>query len=304
MADMAGPDTTTVVSDDKDFRMESWGQMTWRRFSSHRLAMGGLIVLIVLALVATLAPWVAPHSPRALRLDLIVGGQPLGPSLDHPFGTDTLGRDWFSRAIYGGRVSLSVGLVSMGISLVIGVTMGALAGFYGGLIDSIICRIIDVLMCIPIFFLILTVNAYVTPSIFNIMAVIGAFGWMGVARLVRGQLLSLREQEFVEAARALGVRDIRIIFRHLLPNALAPVVVAATMGVANAILTESALSYLGLGVQEPTSSWGSMLRSAQPYMVQAPWMAIFPGVLISITVLALNFMGDGLRDATDPRLKR
>jgi len=284
--------------------IESWGRLVWRRFRKHKLAMTGLIVIIVITLSAILAPVIAPYDPKEVRMDRVPGGQPMAPCVEHPMGTDALGRDYLSRAIHGGRVSLSVGLVAVGISVVIGVVVGSIAGFYGGVVDSVICRIIDILMCIPTFFLILIVNAYMKPNILNVMVVIGIFGWMGTARLVRGQFLSLREQEFIEAARALGLSDRRIIFRHLLPNALAPVVVSATMGVAGAILTESSLSYLGMGVQEPTASWGSMLRVAQTYLLSAPWMAIFPGLLISITVLALNFIGDGLRDAVDPRLKR
>ena len=188
--------------------------------------------------------------------------------------------------------------------MTIGIIIGSIAGYYGGRVDNVLCRLIDVLMCIPTFFLILTVNAFLKPNILTVMVVIGLFGWMGIARLVRGQMLSLREQEFIEAARAIGVSDMRIVFRHLLPNALAPAIVAATMGVANAILTESSLSYLGMGVQEPTPSWGSMLRAGQTYFTSAPWLAIFPGILISITVLAFNFVGDGLRDALDPRLNQ
>jgi peptide/nickel transport system permease protein len=284
--------------------IETWGRMVWKRFRRHRLAMTGLVVIVILGLSAIAAPILAPYSPDELRLDLVPEGQPLGPSLQHPFGTDALGRDYLSRAIYGARVSLSVGIVAVGISVLIGTAAGAVAGYYGGLVDSVICRVIDVLQCIPTFFLILSVNAYLKPNITNVMVVIGVFGWMGVARLVRGQFLSLREQEFIEAARSMGMKDSRVIFRHLLPNALAPLVVSATMGVASAILTESSLSYLGMGVQEPTASWGSMLRVSQSYLLSAPWLAIFPGLLISITVLCLNFVGDGLRDAIDPRLKQ
>lgn len=283
---------------------ESWHKSVWKRFRRHRLALLGLIILAITFLSAVFAPYLATYPPHQINLHLVPDGQPLSPSLSHPFGTDSLGRDYFSRALYGGRISLSVGIVSVSISVFIGVLSGAIAGFYGGLIDTAICRFIDTLLCIPTFFLILTVNAYLGPSIFNIMMVIGIFGWMGVARLVRSQFLSLKEQDFVQAAKALGANDFSIIRRHLLPNSMAPVIVAATMGVAAAIIIESSLSFLGLGVQEPTSSWGSMLRVSQTYLRTAPWLAIFPGLMISLTVLALNFIGDGLRDALDPKLKK
>lgn len=282
---------------------ESLSQVVWRRFKHHTLAKVGLITLSCLILLAVFAPYVVVHSPSQLNLDLVADGKPLPPSLQHPFGTDVLGRDYLSRAIYGGRISLAVGFVAVAFSMTIGVTVGAIAGYYGGLIDNILCRIIDVLLCIPTFFLILTVNAFLRPNIFNVMVVIGVFGWMGTARLIRGEFLSLREQEFAEAARTIGASDARIVFRHILPNAMAPAIVSATMQVAGAILTESGLSYLGMGVQEPTPSWGSMLQAGQRYLTTAPWLAIFPGLLISITVLAFNFIGDGLRDSFDPKLR-
>lgn len=303
---LPGTDNKTERSEEEYFseEIESWGRIVWRRFKRHKLAMTGLVLACFMGLLAIFAPWIAPYDPEELHLDWVTRGQPLAPNARNFFGTDALGRDYFSRAVYGGRVSLSVGLVSVGISLGIGIPLGALAGYYGGVVDEIISRFIDILLCIPTFFLILTVNAFLKPSVFNIMAVLGIFGWMGVARLVRAQFLSLKEQEFIHAARALGLKDSVIIFKHLLPNALAPVVVSATMGVARAIITESSLSYLGMGVQEPTSSWGSMLRVSQSYLTSAPWLAIFPGLFISVAVLALNFMGDGLRDAIDPRLKQ
>lgn len=280
-----------------------WGTV-WKRFRRHRLAMIGLGVLTVLVLIAILAPVLAPYDPTAMDMEVLTGNPPAPPSKTHWLGTDALGRDWLSRAIYGARISLSVGLVSVGISVTIGSVLGAIAGYYGGIIDSIICRVIDVLMCVPTFFLILTVNAFLTPSIYNVMFIIGVFGWMGTARMVRGQILSIREQEFVEAARALGLPDKRVVLRHILPNVFAQLIVSATMGVAGAIMTESGLSYLGMGVQEPFPSWGAMLKSAQDYLLTAPWLAILPGLLISITVLSINFVGDGLRDAIDPKLKR
>jgi len=283
---------------------ETWLAMVWRRLKKHKLAMFGLVIITFFSLMALLAPWVAPHCPHEQRLELAPRGRPMAPNLAHPFGTDDLGRDYLSRVIYGGRVSLAVGLVAMSISITIGSALGSMAGYYGGWMDDIICRFTDVMLCIPRFFLILAVSAYLSPNIFNVMIVIGAFGWMGVARLVRGEFLKLRDQEFVEAARAVGSSDRRIMIRHLFPNALAPVIVAATMGMAQAILLEAALSYLGLGVQPPAASWGNMLQQAQGYLTEAPWMSIIPGAFISLTVLSFNFIGDGLRDAMDPKLKQ
>jgi peptide/nickel transport system permease protein len=284
-------------------RVESWWRVVWKRFRRHKLAMLGIFMVTLFALLALFAPVVARYDPAELHLDLIEAGQPLPPSREFWFGTDALGRDYFARTVYGGRVSMLVGIVSAGISLLIGVPLGCVAGYYGGWADSVINRFIDLLLSIPTFFLILTVNAILKPNIFNVMVILGIFGWMGTARLVRAQILSLKEQDFIQAAKALGLKDRRIIFGHLLPNTLAPVIVTATLSVARAIVTESSLSYMGLGVQEPTSSWGSMLRASQQYIVKAPWMAVIPGVMISLVVLALNFIGDGLRDAIDPRMK-
>ncbi len=297
---------TSLDSEEASFgKVQSFWSTIWKRFRRHRLAMIGLGVLSVLVLIAILAPLLAPYDPTVMDMEVLTtGNPPAPPSKTHWLGTDALGRDWLSRAIYGARISLSVGLVSVGISVTIGSVLGAIAGYYGGLIDNIICRVIDVLMCVPTFFLILTVNAFLTPSIYNVMIIIGVFGWMGTARMVRGQILSIREQEFVEAARALGLPDKRVVLRHILPNVFAQLIVTATMGVAGAIMTESGLSYLGMGVQEPFPSWGAMLKSAQDYLLTAPWLAILPGLLISITVLSINFVGDGLRDAIDPKLKR
>jgi peptide/nickel transport system permease protein len=225
----------------------------------------------------------------------------LSPSFNHLFGTDDLGRDIFSRALYGARVSLSVGLVAVSIAVVIGTLFGSVSGYYGGWLDAFIMRFVDIMLSFPTIFLILTIQVMLTPNIYNVMIVIGITSWMGVARLVRGEFLSLKERDFVEAARAIGVKDLGIIFRHILPNAIAPIVVAATLGIAGAILTESALSFLGLGVQPPMASWGNMLMDAQAYMRDAPWMAVIPGLLILITVLSIYFVGEGLRDALNVR---
>lgn len=220
-------------------------------------------------------------------------------------GRDELGRDVFSRILYAARISLTIGFVSVGISLLIGTIWGCVAGYYGGLVDNMMMRIVDAIMCIPTFLLLVTVMSVLKPNIFNVMIVLGLTGWTGIARLVRAEFLSLMRRDYVEAARGIGAKDSRIIFRHVLPNAMGPIIVAATMGVAGAILSESGLSFFGLGVMPPAASWGNMLTNAQELntMVNAPWKAFFPGLMIFITVLSYNFLGDGLRDALDPRLK-
>jgi len=262
------------------------------------LAVGGLLVIALFAFVALAAPLLAPYDPLDFERSRIL----LGPSPQHWLGTDAVGRDVLSRMIYGTRVSLAVGFVSVGISVLIGILLGAAAGYYGGPVDGIIMRLVDVMLCFPSMFLILAVIAFVGPSIWNVMAVIGLTGWMGVCRLVRAEFLSLRERDYVVAAAALGARPLRIIMRHLLPNALAPVVVAAVLGVAGAILTESALSFLGLGVQPPTPTWGNILAEGRANMDIAWWLSVFPGLAIMVTMLAYNLFGEGLRDALDPRL--
>jgi len=282
---------------------ETQASMVWRQFRRHKLALASSGALLILFAVAILADIVAPYDPNEVNPRL-ARGYPQPPSADHWLGTDELGRDYLSRAISGARVSLSVGFVAVGISIAIGVVLGSVAGFWGGRVDNLIMRLADVFLSVPAFFLILTVNAYLPPSIYNVMVVIGLFSWMGVARLVRGQFLSLKEKDFVTAARALGVPGRRLITHHLLPNSLAPVIVAATLAIPSAILTESALSFFGLGVQPPQASWGSMLEDAQIWLTEAWWMWVPPGALISITVLAFNFMGDGLRDSLDPFIRR
>jgi len=224
------------------------------------------------------------------------------PNREHWLGTDDRGRDVLSRLIWGSRVSLSVGFVAVGIAILIGIPVGAAAGYYGGLADVIILRIIEVVICFPVFFLILTILAFLPQSIFNIMVVIGITSWVGPARLIRGEFLKIRTIQYVEASRAIGARDGRVIFRHILPNAIAPVLVSATFGVAGAILTESALSFLGFGVPPPTASWGESISQAQKF-IDAWWLTVFPGAAIFLTVTAYNLLGEGFRDATDPRLR-
>ena len=270
----------------------------WRRFKTNRLAVAGGIIVTALFLVAILAAVISPYSPDNIDRHHVLEA----PSLHHPLGTDDLGRDVLSRMIYGSRISLSVGFVAVGISSVIGLIFGALAGYYGGWTDRIIMRFIDVMLSIPTFFLILAVIAFVGPSIWNIMAVIGLTSWMSVARLVRAEFLSLKEREFVLAARAIGAGDIRIIFRHIMINSLAPVLVSAVLGVAGAVLVESALSFLSIGVQPPTPSWGNILTLGKDNIEIAWWLSVFPGLAILITVLGYNLLGEGIQDAIDPRL--
>jgi peptide/nickel transport system permease protein len=270
----------------------------WARLRRNRMAMAGLILVLGLFLVSILAPWIAPYDPYAIDLKQVL----MPPSPQHFLGTDTLGRDVLSRIIYGSRVSLKVGFVAVGLATIIGLLLGAVAGYYGGLVDQTIMRLVDLMLCIPVLFLILAVIAGLGPSIWNIMVVIGLTGWMGVARLVRAEFLSLREREFVAASRALGASDARLIFRHLLPNALAPVMVSATLGVAGAILMESALSFLGLGVQPPTPSWGNIITAGQANIEIAWWLSLFPGLAILVTVMSYNLLGEGIREAIDPRL--
>jgi peptide/nickel transport system permease protein len=261
--------------------------------------MAGLALVLGMFAVSLFAPWLAPYDPGAIDLNAVL--EP--PSRAHWLGTDPLGRDVLSRIIYGSRVSLKVGFVSVGLATLIGLLVGSLAGFYGGWVDFWMMRFVDLMLCFPSFFLILAVIAVLEPSIWNIMVVIGLTSWMGVARLVRAEFLSLREREFVLAARALGASDFRLIWRHMLPNALAPVMVSATLGVAGAILTESALSFLGLGAQPPTPSWGNMLTAGRDSIEIAWWLSVFPGLAILFTVMSYNLLGEGIREAIDPRLK-
>ncbi|MGE4299871.1 MAG: ABC transporter permease [Desulfovibrionaceae bacterium] len=269
----------------------------WGRYGL--LVVGGLIVG-VMSLAAILAPLIAPYDPTALNVDAMLQA----PSAAHLLGTDALGRDVFSRMLFGARVSLWVGFVAVGLSVAIGLALGLTAGYFGGVTDEVIMRLVDVMLCFPSFFLILAVIAFLEPSLFNIMAVIGLTSWMGVARLVRAETLSLRSRDFVAAARLAGAGPVRIICTHILPNAMAPVLVSATLGIAGAILTESALSFLGLGVRPPMPSWGNMLMDGKEVLEIASWLSIYPGLAILCTVLGYNLLGESLRDILDPRLKQ
>lgn len=269
----------------------------WQRYGLLTL---GLCIVGIMSCAAVLAPWISPHDPTALDLNAILQA----PNAQHPFGTDALGRDVLSRMLYGARVSLWVGFVAVGISVSIGIALGLVAGFFRGWVDEAIMRLVDIMLCFPSFFLILAVIAFLEPSLNNIMIVIGLTSWMGVARLVRAETLSLRERDFVSAARLAGAGKVRLMGLHILPNALAPVLVSATLGVAGAILTESALSFLGLGVQPPMPSWGNILMEGKEVLEIAPWMSLFPGFAILITVLGYNLLGESLRDILDPRLSQ
>lgn len=274
--------------------------VVWRQFKANRFAMTGGVVVLVMFSVSLLAPFITPYEPNTLDAYHVL----LPPSLTHWCGTDDLGRDVFTRMVYGARVSLKVGFVAVGIATLIGTVFGLIAGYYGGWIDGLLMRFVDIMFCFPTFFLILAVITVREPSIWNIMVIIGLTGWMGVARLVRAEVLSIRERDYVLAARVIGCSDRRIIFRHILPNAIGPVLVYATLGIAGAILTESSLSFLGIGVLPPTPSWGNILASGKEFIEFAWWLFLFPGLAIMMTVLSYYLVGEGIRDALDPRLRR
>ena len=270
-----------------------------RRFKRNRPATAGGLIVLSVFVIALFAPMLSPYDPAYIDVEKIL----TGPTQAHPLGTDELGRDIVSRMIWGSRISLLVGFVAVGISILIGILIGAVAGYYRGWIDDVLMQFVDIMLSIPTFFLILAVIALVEPSIWNIMIVIGVTSWMGVARLVRGQFLALNEMDYVTAARALGAKDARMIFFHILPNAMSPVYVSAVLGVAGAILVESSLSFLGLGVQPPVPSWGSIITGGKDTIDIAWWITLFPGLAILITVLGYNLLGEGLQDALNPRLK-
>lgn len=303
----AVPGAVAAAVEPDDYRLERYG--TWKRFRRHRLALAGAIVLLGMIVVAIFAPWLAPADPNAID-QVHWNGYPLAPGVaGHLLGTDENGRDLLSRLIFGARVSLTVAIFAVLMEVVIGTVLGALAGYYGGAVDFAIMRLTDVVLSIPLLPLLLVLTAIVAASSNKaalsfgvIVLLIGGLSWPPVARLVRASFLSLREREFAEAARALGNADGRIIFRHLLPNAVAPIIVAATLDVAGVIILESTLSFLGFGIQPPTASWGNMLANAEANMAIAPWAAVFPGLCILVTVLAINYLGDGLRDALDPKM--
>lgn len=280
---------------------ESQGRRIWRRFVQHRLAVAGGCVVLMLLAAAILADFIAPHDP----LDLETRRRFIPPltNTEYLLGTDEVGRDTLSRLLHGGRISLIVGIAAMVATIFSGLLIGLLSGYYGGRIDNILMRFTDTMLCFPQVFLLLVLAAFISPTVISIALIIGFTSWMEVARIIRAQIMYIKEQDFIQASLALGASNTRIMFRELLPNAVAPVVVSATLNVANAVLMESYISFLGYGIQPPLASWGNMLTNAQAYFDMAPWLAILPGVMITLTVMSFNFLGDGLRDALDPRLR-
>ncbi len=270
---------------------------TWRRFAKHRPALFGLAFLILLVIMAVAAPLIAPYAPEAVNPRM----RGDGPTAQHWFGNDDIGRDILSRIIYGTRVALIVGLGAVSIAVAVGVTVGATAGYFGGKVDFILSRLVDTLMAFPLLALLLTLSTVFGPSLRNVVIVIGLTVWASYARVVRAEVLSLRERDYVLAARAAGASDRRIILRHIVPNAIGPVIILASLAIGGVIILESALSFLGMGIQRPTPSWGTMLSDGRDYIRNYPHISIAPGIAIALTVLAFNLVGDGLRDALDPR---
>jgi len=298
MASLDAAPITLQVGADELAPPLTFGQMAWRPFRRHRMAMVGAVTLILLFIYA-FGGGLVYTSARANATD--TGLRLQGPSPQHPFGTDTVGRDVLARTIQGGRISLLIGLTAAVLEIVIGVLVGAIAGYYGGLVDSLLMRLTEAMLIIPSLFLLIIAARLVGGSVLWIIVIFGVTSWMYVARIVRAEFLSLKENEFILAARSIGTPTSQIIFRHILPNCMAPIVVAATLAVATAILSEAYISFLGMGVQPPTATWGNMLDGSYNYIESAPWLWIFPGLLILLTVLSINFVGDGLRDALDPR---
>jgi peptide/nickel transport system permease protein len=296
--------TTTLTGTIPAIRQASvdspW-RIATRRFLRHRLATAGLIISILLILSALFAPLIAPRDP--LQISIL---DKFAPPMTEGFilGADEVGRDLVSRLLYAGRISLLVGFAAMAVTVLVGTLVGLTSGFYGGRVDAFLMRFTDALLSFPTVFLLLVLAAFVGASLLSITLIIGLTSWMELARILRNQALGLREQEFVQAGRAIGASNAWLIGRHMLPNTLGPIMVAATLNIANAVLAESYISYLGYGIQPPEASWGNMLNNAQSYFTDAPWIALLPGVLITLTVASFNFVGDGLRDALDPRTKR
>lgn len=296
-----GPSVSGQFSGPIKVAKTSMLKITFEKFAKNKLALIGLVLFLLVVILALLTPYIAPYDPTAQNL--LYSLKP--PSKAHWMGTDDFGRDILSRILYGSRVSLTVGIVTVLGTVAIGTTIGAIAGYYGGKIDNILMRFVDIMISFPHIFLLIAVVTILKPSMKNIIIVLIALGWTGIARIVRGQFLSLKEQDYVLSARSIGMSDFRLIFLHILPNAIAPIIVAATLGIGGTILQESVLSFLGLGIQPPIASWGNMLQGAQSItiMLTAWWYPLFPGLMILLTVLCVNFIGDGLRDALDPRSK-
>ncbi|MGE7839812.1 oligopeptide ABC transporter permease [Lysinibacillus sp. NPDC093712] len=290
-------DTEHTVTWSEEFAVANTRGLFWRRFKKHKLAVIGLWFLAIVTIAAIFAPFIAPFDPAEITSEFSAP-----PSWQHLLGTDQVGRDVFSRVIYAARVSLAVGIGAVAISAIIGTVLGLISGYFGGIIDGIIMRITDMFMSFPYILFILVVASIVGPGLTNIILILGVLGWPGIARLVRGNVLAIKQSDYVKASIALGYRTPRILFKHILPNTIAPILIFATSGVAGAILDEAALSFLGLGVQPPDASWGNMLSNAQSISIltDQPWLWIPPGILILCTVLSINYIGDALRDALDP----
>lgn len=286
----------------QETRLSANGQLArvWKQLWRRKAAMGGAALVLLLVVVAAIAPWLAPFHYAEQNLDEVL----LPPSRGHPLGTDDFGRDVLSRIIYGSRISLSVGVVAVSIGAGLGIVLGAAAGYLGGWVDHLVVALIDIAWSFPTILLAIALVAVLEPGLTSAMVAVGLVTWPSYARVMRGQVLSLREKEFVEGARAMGASSWRIVARHLIPNAIPPMIVMATLGMADAIIVESTLSYLSLGAQPPLPSWGSMLNAGRTFMYRAPWLAVFPGLAILLTVLGFNLFGDALRDALDPRMKQ
>ena len=280
-------------------RPDTQWSLVFRKFRRHRLAVAGAIVLVLIILAAILAPVLAPYPPNAI--DSANAVRP--PSAAHLLGTDMSGRDVLSRLLFGARISLAIGLSSMLSAVLIGSLIGSLAGYFGGWVDSVLMRFTDLILSFPLYLILFALSVILGGGIYKIVLLIAALTWMYTARIVRAEFLHLKEEVYVEAAKALGVSDGRVILRHVLPNAMAPLIANATLLVGNNIIVAAVLSFFGFGVQPPTASWGAMMQNAQAFVISAPWLAAFPGIAILITVLAVNFLGDGLRDALDPRVR-
>ena len=304
---MSAPQTETVQKKAvaKGYKKEDVltpGKIIWKRFRRNKTAMFGLVIIVILILISVMAPTLSTHDRDAFNL----ANKQQAPSSEHWLGTDNIGRDIYTRVLWGGRVSLTVGLMASLIQLGIGAVLGSLAGYYGGIVDTLIMRLTDVVLSFPFLALAIVIAAILGPSVYNTALVIGFLAWTTTCRLIRGQFLSIKQTEYIEATKALGIRGLRVVYKHMLPNAFAPILIAGTLTMASAILVEAGLSFLGLGVKPPLPSWGNMLEAARNFRVidSMWWIWVPPGMLIFLAVLCINLVGDGLRDALDPRLKR
>ena len=291
----------TIKNENVGKKRSQWAEL-WKNLKRNKMALFGLIILVIIVLLAIFADQIANYDQVVIKQNLKMRLKP--PSAQHWLGTDEFGRDIFARLIHGARVSLKVGLIAVGIAIVVGGFLGAIAGYYGDKLDNVIMRVMDIFLAVPSILLAIAIVSALGPNLLNLMIAVSISTIPRYARIVRASVLSIRDQEFVEAARAIGAGDARIIFRHIIPNSLAPVIVQGTLGVANAILSTAGLSFIGLGIQPPAPEWGSMLSGGRQYLRYAWWVTTFPGVAIMITILSLNLLGDGLRDALDPRLKQ